>query len=195
MTVTRVVLVRHGRTRAPAGVCVGAMDVDLDDEGAAGSFVLAGRLRDEHPGAVCVSSDLVRCRRLAAQAADEVRIDRRLREQHFGAWEGRTWTSIGAEDPQRRDAVWSDYAHTAAPGGETLAEVQARALLALEEASGRAADRPLVVVTHAGVIRALLAAWLHVPLNHALRLAPDLLGMTEVDLHPEGAVLRSFNLR
>ncbi len=195
MTVTRVVLVRHGRTRAPAGVCVGAMDVDLDDEGAAGSTMLGERLRAVYPDALCVSSDLLRCRRLAALVADDVLVDRRLREQSFGAWEGRTWEAIGAEDPQHRDAVWSDYAHTAAPGGETLAEVQARALLALEEASGLAADRPLVVVTHAGGIRALLAAWLHVPLNHALRLTPDLLGMTEVDLHAEGAVLRSFNAR
>ena len=195
MTLTRVVLVRHGRTRAPAGVCVGALDVDLDDEGAAGSTALGERLRAVYPDALCVSSDLLRCRRLAALVADDVRVDRRLREQSFGAWEGRAWEVIGAEDPQRRDAVWSDYAHTAAPGGETLADVQARALVALGEATACAAGRPLVVVTHAGVIRALLAAWLHIPLNQSLRLAPDLLGMTEVDLHTEGAVLRSFNLR
>ena len=92
--VTRVVLVRHGRTRAPAGVCVGAMDVDLDDEGAAGSSVLARRLRAEHPGAICVSSDLVRCRGLAGQVVDEVQVDRRLREQAFGAWEGRAWEAM-----------------------------------------------------------------------------------------------------
>lgn len=195
MTVTRVVLVRHGRTRAPTGLCVGAMDVDLDDEGVVGTSRTAGRLRAEHPAAVCVSSHLRRCRTLAELISDEVHVDPRLREQSFGAWEGRSWEDIGAQDPQQRDDVWANYASTAAPGGETLAEVQARALLALDDAIRIAAGRPLLVATHAGVIRALLAAWLHVPLGQSLRLAPEHLGLTEVDVHPEGAVLRSFNRR
>ena len=190
----RVDLVRHAQTVAAPGVCVGARDVALSGEGDAASHRAAVALRARGYARV-VSSDLVRCRALAHAVDEAAELDPRLREQSFGAWEGCAWGDLRRQDPAGVEAVWRDYAVRAAPGGETLAEVQQRALAAMEHAvRGLGRDDGLLVVTHAGVIRALACAWMGVPLDQALRWAPSNLGVARFVLDPAGAVLEGFNV-
>jgi alpha-ribazole phosphatase len=83
-------------------------------------------------------------------------IDERLVEMDFGSWEGVRWDDVPRAE---LDAWAADVAGYAPPGGESPHAVQCRALafvagLAVPEA---------VVVTHAGVIRTLLAHWQQLP--------------------------------
>lgn len=98
------------------------------------------------------TSPLMRCVELAAEIDAQPLQDPRLKELHFGDWEMQTWEAIG---PQALDAWANDLAGFRPPGGETGYEVQQRALDWLKEVSAECPEA--VVVTHAGVIRALQA--------------------------------------
>jgi probable phosphoglycerate mutase len=190
----RVDLVRHGATDVPAGTSVGASDVALSADGAVATERAAIGLRARGYARV-VSSDLVRCSALAHAVSGAATLDARLREQSLGVWEGASWAALRAAHPDEVSAFWSDYAVVAAPGGEALRDVQARALAALGEAiEGLRPDDALLVVTHAGVVRALACAWMATPLAQALRWSPAHLGRASFSLDPAGAVLEGFNL-
>ena len=100
------------------------------------------------------SSDLPRCAKLAdglaAAWSVPVRTDPRLREMHFGEWEGRTYDAIDADDGPRWRAWCENWRTEAPPGGESLDTFVARVSDWLEEQSPSPGD---AIVTHAGVIR------------------------------------------
>lgn len=150
----RLILVHHTRPAAPPGTCFGRTDLDLPP---GWPLEVAGCLA-EVPRASCVlSSPAACCRRLAraigGRDAAPVRIDDRLRELDFGSWEGRAWDEI----PREGLASWAENLLDYAPGGgeslrmlwERVREWRAQALDGL--------DGDVVVVSHHGPIRALIA--------------------------------------
>lgn len=145
-------LIRHPKPVVEAGICYGRLDLEAENPG-----VVAARLRTELPPDVPVwSSPLRRCRSLAELLHPRPILDERLIEMDFGRWEGRPWDAIPRAE---LDAWAADVAGYAPPGGESPRLLQGRALafvagLAVPEA---------VIVTHAGVIRTLLAHWRGLP--------------------------------
>jgi len=139
-------LIRHPPPRLAPGICYGRLDVPAE---AAGPFAAA--LRAElPPGLPLWSSPLLRCRELAAALHPAPIFDERLREMDFGAWEGRPWAAIPRAE---LDAWAADVAGYAPPGGESPQALQRRALAFV--ATLPVAEAALV--THAGVIRCLVA--------------------------------------
>jgi len=113
-----IVLIRHPPVRAAPGTCYGRLDLALEDDAAI--VPLAARLAGF--GGTVWTSPVRRCR-LVAAAIGPYRVDDRLQELDFGAWEGRRW------DDMPRDALdrWAaDPAGFAPPGGETGAALVAR---------------------------------------------------------------------
>lgn len=98
-------------------------------------------------------------------------VDDRLRETHLGDWQGLTHAQIDAEAPGARLA-WREDAAWAPHGGESRVDVAARSLpLVAELVSGdpewgdpNQPDRPVVLVAHGGLIAALSAALLKLPI-------------------------------
>ena len=141
-------LIRHPRPLIAAGICYGRLDISAENATAE-----AARLWSWLPSGLPVwSSPLLRCRVLADELHPQPRIDERLAEMDFGAWEGRPWDTIPRAE---LDAWAADVGGYAPPGGESPRELQRRALdfvagLNVPEA---------IIVTHAGVIRVLLAHW------------------------------------
>lgn len=139
-------LIRHPRPVIEPGVCYGQLDIpakidvaDLD------------RLRAVLPPGLPVwTSPLQRCRALAAELHGQPQIDERLAEMDFGAWEGLAWDAVPRAE---LDAWAADVAGYAPPGGESPQVLQARAL---DFVAGLPVAE-VIVVTHAGVIRTLLA--------------------------------------
>ena len=148
-------LIRHPRPLIEPGVCYGSLDVAAENAEAH-----AARLRAElPPGLPLWSSPLQRCRALAEALHAAPRFDARLAEMDFGDWEGRLWDAIPR---QQLDAWAADVAGYAPPGGESPLALQARAL-ALVEAL-QALDLPdAVLITHAGVMRVLVAHFRGLP--------------------------------
>lgn len=148
----RLHLIRHPKPLIEAGICYGRHDCPAEDAAS-----VAAMLLPELPAGLPVwSSPLRRCRELAELLDPQPCIDDRLAEMNFGAWEGRRWDDIPRVE---LDAWAADVAGYAPPGGESPRNLQRRALdfvasLDVPEA---------VIVTHAGVIRTLLAHWQGLP--------------------------------
>ena len=148
-----LILVRHTRPLVADGVCYGVTDLDLaptfDDEAARVVAALP-------PVERLVTSPLGRCRRLAERvgAAKSLVpvVDPRLREMDFGAWEGVPWSAIPRDE---LDAWAADFLHARPHGGESVHMLHERSRSAIAEY--RATGLSHVVVTHAGVIKAVRA--------------------------------------
>lgn len=145
---TRMSLVRHGQTSWNAeGRLVGWTDVPLDEVGEQQAAYLGAAVEVSRYSAVW-TSDLQRATATARLAGWEAHPDRRLREIDFGELEGSTWNSI---TPDLRDGLVA-FEGFAAPGGESTASLVARITSFLDERR----DGPHLLVTHGGVIRAVL---------------------------------------
>ncbi|BBX62455.1 glucosyl-3-phosphoglycerate phosphatase [Mycobacterium saskatchewanense] len=174
MTVRRLVMLRHGQTHFNFGSRMqGQLDTELSDLGriqAAAAAEVLGKLQPLR----IVSSDLRRAYdtaiRLGERTGLTVSVDDRLRETHLGDWQGLTHAEVDARAPGARLA-WREDATWAPHGGESRVDVAARSapvvaeLVAGEPGWGdpNHADRPVVLVTHGGLIAALSAALLRLP--------------------------------
>ncbi len=145
-------LVRHPKPDVLPGICYGQLDVaGLDVEGT------AANLRVLLPAGLPVwSSPLQRCLALARALHPQAISDYRLAELNFGSWEGCRWDDI---DRSELDAWAADVAGYAPPGGESPRSLQARALEFIATINVPEA----IVVTHAGIIRTLIAHWRNLP--------------------------------
>lgn len=174
MRVRRLILLRHGQTEFNAGSRMqGQLDTVLSDLGRAQAGAAAEVLRKRHP-LLIVSSDLWRAYDTATVLAEHnglaVRVDTRLRETHLGDWQGLTHEEVDAVAPGARLA-WRDDARWAPHGGESRIDVAERSeplvaeLISGEPDWGSAEDpeRPVVLVAHGGLIAALTAALLRLP--------------------------------
>ena len=176
MRVRHLVLLRHGQTEFNAGSRMqGQLDTDLSDLGRAQALAAADVLAKRQP-LVIVSSDLRRAYDTAVTLADccdvEVRVDTRLRETHLGDWQGMTHHEVDAVAPGARLA-WRDDATWAPHRGESRIDVADRSVpLVTELLAGESdwgaddSDRPVVLVAHGGLIAALTAALLDLPVNN-----------------------------
>ncbi len=154
-----LVLVRHGETAwSLAGRHTGTTDVALTERGEAQARAL-GRAFASRDLATVIVSPLARARRtaeLAGLVPDAVDPD--LVERRYGAMEGLTTAEICEVHPGWW--VWSDDL----PGGETLAELGARADRVLTRVRGvlddGAVTGDVLLVGHGHSLRTLTARWL-----------------------------------
>jgi probable phosphoglycerate mutase len=151
---TRLALLRHGPTAWNGEKRLqGRADRPLSDEGEA--QVRSWSLPPEIAGFRWLTSPLRRARRTAALIGVEAAIEPAAIELDFGAWEGRRLTEIRAEDPDGTAANEARGLDFRPPGGESPRDVQARLAPLLARLSREGVDTG--IVTHKGVIRALLS--------------------------------------
>ena len=172
----QVFLIRHPRPAIESGVCYGRLDLQAADPL---SFVR--KLAPQLPsGTTVISSPLSRARvpaeMLAARLGADMRIDPRLREIDFGDWEGLRWDDI---DCAQIDAWAADILHFVPPGGESVATLQARAT----DFARSLVPPEAIIVTHAGILRALLGYWQQMPVEAWTRLSFDYGELIEPNLH------------
>jgi len=172
-------LIRHTSLNIPSGVCYGQSDVDVSASFEAECSALISKLDGIQFDAV-YASPLQRCTKLArALNLGEMQVDDRLKELHFGDWEMQPWDSI----PREMFDVWAhDYAHLSPPNGESFTQLYDRSKLFTEEVSNRLRGKNVAVVTHGGVIRAMLADALNMPLKGLFRLVIDHGSVTQITL-------------
>jgi alpha-ribazole phosphatase len=117
--------------------------------------------------------------------APEISLAPDLLEQDFGAWQGLTHAAIAAREPEAAARFWRDPAHGAPPGGESFAAMCRRVAKAIDEIAARHGAEDLVLVAHAGTVRAALAHALGLAAESALRFAIDPLSLTRLDCFTE----------
>ena len=169
----QIFLIRHPRPLIEPGVCYGRLDVDCDDP-----LPVAARLQLP-PATTIISSPLRRARRLAEALAPQVRLDARLAEIDFGDWEGRRWDDI---DRAAIDDWAADVLNFTPPGGESVADLQRRVIDFADEIAGSFSGTSAALITHAGVIRALLGHWRALPLAEWTQLQCDFGSCSEIEI-------------
>ncbi|MFD0559980.1 putative phosphoglycerate mutase [Stackebrandtia endophytica] len=160
----RIILLRHGQTEwNNAGRFQGTTDVALDDVGRQQADRAAKALAAIGPHSV-FASDLSRAHDTAVPLAGligaSVQVDPRLRERGYGPWEGLTRAEVSAAFPERF-ADWEARRPFHVDGIEQQDEVAERGREVLESiAATLPADGTAVVVSHGGVLRQAVAAFL-----------------------------------
>ena len=182
-----VVLVRHGETEwSSSGKHTSYTDVALTPLGCDQAREVAARLQGVDFSLV-LSSPRQRARATCAFAGLEPRVEITddLAEWNYGDYEGRTTKAIRAEVPG-----WTIF-RDGAPGGETAAEVAARA----DRVLARATDAGGVVAlfSHGHFLRVLGARWIDQPASAGAWLGLDTATLSFLGHEREQHVLRVWN--
>jgi probable phosphoglycerate mutase len=194
--VTTVLLVRHGLTAFTGPVLSGwTPGLHLDERGRAQVASLGERLRGV-PLAAVITSPLERCRETAdaiiagREPVPALHVDERVGEVHYGSWTGRAFKDL------QKDPLWRVVqGHPSAavfPDGEGLAAMAARAIGAVRDWNARLGpDATYAVVSHADVIKALIADALGLHLDSFQRIVVDPASLAVIQY----AAMRPFVVR
>lgn len=153
----RLDLLRHGETELGGGLR-GSLDDALTEKGWAQmrEAVIAGGPWDR-----LVSSPLQRCARFAAELGEQlnlpVQLDKDLQELHFGAWEGQSAAALMETDAEALGVFWADPYSFTPPQGEAVSDFSARVLAAVARLYTAYAGERVLLISHGGVMRLLLA--------------------------------------
>jgi broad specificity phosphatase PhoE len=149
------------------------------------------------PVARVVSSPRVRAVDTAVAIAEphglNVDVDDALREIDFGELEGRTYDEIAAELPDLYAAWMTAPTTVRFPGGECYADLEARAIGAVSALRRAYDERTVVVVTHGGVVRAVVADVLGIPPERIFRIGVEPASLTVVEWLGDEPIVKCFN--
>jgi alpha-ribazole phosphatase len=177
----KLFLIRHTAVAGTDGLCYGRTDVPL----AAGFAAEAAAVRAALPPPpwTLYASPALRCRLLAETFDVPVIVDPRLAEVDFGDWDGRAWDDL----PRAALDGWcDDFVHARPPGGEAFTDLITRAEAFVADIARRHAGGTVVAVTHAGIIRALLAPRRGLGYTDAFSIAVPHGSIHACDAVPEG---------
>lgn len=191
-----VVFVRHGQTPTTGSVLPGrAPGLHLSPEGVEQARRVADRLAGLERIRAVYASPMERTVETAAPIARACKLRVRrspgLVECDFGRWTGRKLQNL-----RRREEWTTVQRHPSGfrfPGGESFAEMQARALDAVTAICARHRGQTVVAVSHADVIKAVAAAAAGTPLDLFQRIVISPCSVTAVAYHPTGPMLLTVN--
>lgn len=174
----RFILVRHGNTLwNKLGKFQGRSDIALSDEG----IIQGEKLAQNFPydADIIYTSPLKRAWETGKFIKEKFNIplysDDRLTEIAFGLWEGKTYEEIKEISPKDIDLIFSKPTEAIIPEGESFIKVQKRGidfiLDKLEEFKGE--NKTIVVISHGGILRTILAYALNMSLDDIWRIRLD----------------------
>ncbi|VVO62772.1 Adenosylcobalamin/alpha-ribazole phosphatase [Pseudomonas fluorescens] len=150
-------LLRHGETELGGGLR-GSLDDALTDKGWA---QMRAAVVEQGPWDRVVSSPLQRCSRFAeelgAQLGLPVQLDKDLQELHFGAWEGQSAAALMETDAAALGLFWADPYSFTPPEGERVEDFSTRVFAAVGRLQATCAGQRVLLISHGGVMRLLLA--------------------------------------
>ncbi len=187
----KLTLIRHTSLQITPGICYGQSDIDVAasfaDEVANTQKKLTNMTFD-----AIYTSPLQRCVKLteALNVGEHIE-DARLMELNFGDWEMHAWDDI----PRDIFDDWAhDYANLAPPKGETFSQLQQRAIHFLDEMLSKHSNENILVISHGGLIRALLAHVLNMELKGLFRFEINHASVTQLDFSQKVPKITCVNL-
>ena len=167
---TQIDLLRHGE---PVGGTRyrGQLDDALSEKGWQQMWQTVEGMSDWQQ---IVTSPLLRCSSFAVALGERlqlpVHVEPRFREVGFGDWEGYTRSELEAFNPGQVARFLQDPVNSRPPGAEPLEEFTGRVQAGFDDLLERYAGQSVLVVAHAGVIRAIMAYVLEVPPSRMYRI-------------------------
>jgi len=183
---TTLLFVRHGPTEWTGEKRLqGQTDIDLSVSGLAHTAALAPVIAEWRPRTV-ITSPLSRTVTTSGLLSELTPIvDERWAEASLGEWEGRRADEIGADYLRWRAGA------LVPPGGEDPVAVTQRVTAAVASAVQR--PGPVLIVTHGGTIRSVLAHFVGLTAGRLEPVAAP--SLTVLDVETDGtARLRHYNL-
>ena len=195
---TEIIIIRHGETEwNKTGCFQGHSDVPLSAEGRAQAAMLGENLAVDHVDMI-YASDLTRAMETAAPLAQrfglEVISDPQLRELNFGAWEGRNFNDVNAENPNAMKNFYTDPEQADIPESEPFPEFQRRIAGRVREIVAQERGKRIVIVSHGASIRILLADLLSMPIRSIWHLSQLNTAVNKIRFEDDGfAVVTLMN--
>ena len=195
---TEIIIIRHGETEwNKTGRFQGHSDVPLSAEGRTQAAALGKNLVVDHVDAI-YASDLTRAMETAAPLAQrfglEVISDPQLRELNFGAWEGRNFNDVNAENPNAMKNFYTDPEQADIPESEPFPEFQRRIAGRVREIVAQERGKRIVIVSHGASIRILLADLLSMPIRSIWHLSQLNTAVNKIRFEDDGfAVVTLMN--
>ncbi|ASV11942.1 alpha-ribazole phosphatase [Leptospira santarosai] len=157
-------LIRHTTPNVPRGTCYGRTDVSLAEDFYYEFCSVLEKLDVTFDR--LYSSPSSRCRNLVEflkqKNNTKLEYSNLLMELDFGEWEGELWSEI----PEEESNFWTkNFVNARTPGGENYSELYERVERFLEKILSSFSNEKIGIVTHAGVIRAVLCKLLEIPLE------------------------------
>ena len=153
----RLDLLRHGETELGGGLR-GSLDDALTEKGWA---QMRAAVIEQGSWDRLISSPLQRCARFAEELGGQlglpVALEKDLQELHFGAWEGQSAAQLMETDEQALGLFWADPYSFTPPDGEPVTDFSARVLGAVARLQSAYTGERVLLISHGGVMRLLLA--------------------------------------
>lgn len=158
---TQIVMLRHGEPQG-ADRLLGHTDPELTEKGWLQCELAINGLRFDR----VISSPLRRCSDFARYYVDAIdklplAIDSNWAELNFGSWDGLTFEHLWQQHRTAFIAYRDDPFNCSPPDGESTDSLIARINQGLDEIAQRHPSETILIVTHAGVLRAMLAILLN----------------------------------
>ncbi|MGC8970743.1 MAG: alpha-ribazole phosphatase [bacterium] len=155
-----IYIIRHGETDwNREGIYQGQTDTSLNENGRQTARELGKSLSRINFSAI-YSSDLLRARETAEIINSFLNVPihytQDLRELDFGDWTGISIWEMEEKDPELFRKWQEDPWNISPPGGETFRELTERVVRVLEEIIKRHKSEDILVVSHAGPIKAMI---------------------------------------
>lgn len=197
--VTSLLLVRHGHTRATERKLLYTdPEAELTERGVEQARQIAVYMSRLHPDTL-ICSTAKRVVATAKEIASVLQLEpipvEDLSEWHVGAWEGRSYLDIKKNEPDVYKAWSRDPIRNRPPDGESIADMCARIEEQLQQVISQNRNKTVALVTHAGVIRAILLHALGMPLDNFWRLSIPVGSVSRVDFSPSFATVHFVSLR
>lgn len=181
-----LLLIRHGETDWNTEFRIqGRTDTPLNARGLAQAERLSERLAAEEQVDVLYTSPLARACVTAQKIGQKLGLppieDERLVEQHFGELEGLTFQELERRYPDFIHRWRESKKQLALPGGETIGEFQNRVQAFLNQVYGAHPNASVMVVTHGGTLRVMLATLLGLEIERRWPFAFDNTSLSKVE--------------
>lgn len=161
-----IYVIRHTTPKIEKGICYGQSDLDLVDDYKTEFKTIAAQIPNTSDFRV-ISSPLKRCALLAKHFNNTPEFDDRLKELNFGSWELKPWNAI----PEEEINPWMvDFVNVAVPKGESYTALALRVKSCFNDILNSETNQNIIIVSHAGPIRAFLASVLKVDLKDSFNI-------------------------
>lgn len=181
-------LLRHGETELGGGLR-GSLDDALT---AKGWEQMRAAVVAQGPWDRLVSSPLQRCARFAealgARLNVPVSLEKDLQELHFGAWEGQSAAALMDTDAEGLGLFWADPYRFTPPEGEPVDDFSQRVLGAVSRLHQAYAGERVLLISHGGVMRLLLARARGLPREQLLSVEVGHGGLFRLRVAADGSV-------
>ncbi len=179
-----IYLIRHTAVYNPNKLCYGQAEIPLEENFTTDFTWLEDNLKEAlNPNTLFYSSGLRRCDKLTNYLSNnKFTVDERLKELNFGTWELQPWDTI---NPKQLNPWMADFVNYTIPNGENFIDLANRCKHFWDEIIEKSSNENIIIVSHAGVIRSILANILGFPLQKAFNLQIDYASITKINYQKE----------